>query len=119
MSQNFKPGDYLIFQVESAFGLLRILAIQETDEDTIWHLSAFNEMFLDIETADIALQNTNSLTIRLPHAALTTRAFEATQTSRMKNEPLSEDALSHLKYWESDPDREVSDRSVRLLLGMR
>ena len=119
MSQDFQPGDYLIFQIEAAYGLLRLLAVEETGGDTIWHLSAFEDMFLDIEMADMALENPGSLTISLPHAALTNRAFEATQTSRMINEPLSDNDLLGFKKWQEDIDREVSDRSVRLLLGLR
>ena len=49
MSQNFQAGDYLIFQIESGYGLLRILAIYERDDERIWHLAAYNELFFDIE----------------------------------------------------------------------
>lgn len=119
MTQNFKPGDYLIFQIEAAFGLLRILEVEENKDDTIWHLAAYENMFLDIETADLALQNSNSLKISLPHAALTNRAFEATQTARMTNEPLTENDLKPLTEWKNNPNREISDRTVRLLLGLR
>ena len=82
MSQNFQAGDFLIFQIESAYGLLRLLAIDETDQGTVWHLAAYNEMFLDIETADAAIENDSSLTISYPHLALTNRAFESTQVTR-------------------------------------
>ncbi len=119
MSQNFQPGDFLIFQIEAAFGLLRLLDIEQTEEDTIWHVAAYEDMFLDIDMADSALENTNNLKISLPHAALTNRAFEATQTSRMKNEPLTDQELKPLEDWKNDPDREISDRTVRLLLGLR
>lgn len=119
MSQNFQAGDFLIFQIESAYGLLRILAIDETAEDKVWHLAAYNEMFLDIEMADAALENSGDLTISYPHLALTTRAFESTQVARMKNEPLTEAELKVYQEWKTDENREVSDRSVRLLLGLR
>ncbi len=119
MSQNFQSGDFLIFQIEAAFGLLRLLAIEETSDDKIWHLAAYEDMFLDIDLADMALQNPQNLKISLPHAALTTRAFEATQTSRMTNEPLTEDELKPLREWQNDPNRETFDRTVRLLLGLR
>ena len=119
MSQNFQAGDYLIFQIESGFGLLRILEIEKIDNETVWHLASFKEMFLDVETADLTLENTKNLTVDLPHIALTTRAFEATQVARMKNEPLSEEDLKPLENWKNDPDRQVSDRSVRLMLGLR
>ncbi|MDQ3088292.1 MAG: hypothetical protein M3Q78_06795 [Acidobacteriota bacterium] len=119
MSQNFQAGDFLIFQIESAYGLLRILAIEQTETDIIWHLAAYNEMFLDIDTADAALENSSDLTVSYPHLALTTRAFESTQVARMKNAPLTEVELKAFEEWKRRANREVSDRSVRLLLGLR
>jgi len=120
MSQNFEAGDFLIFQIESGYGLLRILAIDEADgDDKIWHLAAYNELFFDIETADAALLNPQNLTVSLSHVAITTRAFEATQTARMTNTPLTDEELKPLENWRQNPSREVSDRSIRLLLGLR
>jgi len=119
MSQNFQPGDYLIYQIESAYGLLRILAIEKIENDTIWHLAAYEEMFLEIDQADAALENPTALTVSKPHLALTNRAFEATQVARMKNEPVSENELNAFNEWRRNPNGEVSDRSVRLLLGLR
>lgn len=119
MSQDFQAGDFLIFQIESGYGLLRVLAIDETETGTVWHLAAYNEMFLDIETADAALADYQSLTISYPHLALTNRAFESTQTARMTNAPLTENELKNLRDWEANPQRKVSDLSVRLLLGLR
>lgn len=119
MSQNFQPGDYLIFQIESGYGLLRILAIDETERGTIWHLAAFNEMFLDVETADAALENAQKLTVSIPHVAITNRAFEATQVARMKNEYLTENELKPFENWKSKATPEIADRSIRLMLGLR
>ena len=119
MSQNFQPGDYLIYQIESAYGLLRILAIEKTENETIWHLAAYDEMFLEIDSADSALENPAALTVGKPHLALTNRAFEATQVARMKNETLTENELNAFNEWKQNPCGEVSDRSVRLLLGLR
>ncbi len=119
MSQNFQAGDFLIFQIESAFGLLRILAIDEVDGEKVWHLAAYNEMFQDIEMADMTLENPQSLTVSYPHMALTNRAFESTQVARMKNVPLNEDELKAYHNWINKPSQEVSDRSVRLMLGLR
>lgn len=119
MSQNFQPGDYLIFQIESGFGLLRILAIEDTEKGTIWHLAGFNEMFLDIESADAALENPQNLTISVPHVAITNRAFEATQVARMKNEPLRENELQPFEDWKTSANGEIADRSIRLMLGLR
>lgn len=119
MSQNFQPGDFLIFQIESAYALLRILAIEETGGERVWHLAAYNEMFPDIESVDAALENASAFTINKPHLALTNRAFEATQTARMKNFPLTEDELKSFEEWKQSSERKVSDMSVRLLLGFR
>jgi hypothetical protein len=119
MSQKFQAGDYLIFQIESGYGLLRILAIDEQDGEKVWHLAAYNELFLDIETADMTLQNPETLSVSLPHVALTNRAFEATQTARMTNAALTENELKPLEDWKLRETPEVSDRSIRLMLGLR
>lgn len=118
MSQNFQAGDYLIFQIESGFGLLRLLAISEHEGEKIWHLAAYNEMFLDVEMADSALENKMPLTISIPHVALTNRAFESTQTARMMNTPLNNSDLKPLEDWKNR-ERKISDLSIRLLLGLR
>ncbi len=119
MSQNFQAGDFLIFQIESGFGLLRLLAIEEYDGAAVWHIAGYEDLFPDPETLDIALSSPEKLKIDLPHAALTTRAFEATQVARMLNVPLTEEELSAYKEWQNSPEREISDRSVRLMLGLR
>ena len=119
MSQKFQAGDFLIFQLESGYGLLRILAIEETPRDKVWHLAAYNELFLDIEMADSALENPQNLTVNIPHVALTNRAFESTQVARMKNESLTTDELVSFEKWKADSGGEISDRSIRLMLGLR
>ena len=119
MSQNFQAGDFLIFQIESGYGLLRILAIDKTETGTIWHLAAYNEMFLDVEMADAALENYQTLTKSYQHLALTNRAFESTQVARMKNEPLHETELEHVAQWRVNEQSDASDMSIRLLLGLR
>ncbi len=112
----FKAGDYLIFQLESGYGLLRVLAIDENADETIWHLAAYNELFLDVEFAETALGN---LTISEPHLALTNRAFESTPVAKLAHQSLEENELEKLNEWRTNPAREVSDRSVRLMLGLR
>ncbi|NOT48692.1 MAG: hypothetical protein HOP17_13200 [Acidobacteria bacterium] len=69
--------------------------------------------------ADAVLANRSPLTVAHPHLALTNRAFESTQVSRMQNTPVGQDELIALEKWRNDPDQEVSDRSVRLLMGLR
>jgi len=119
MSQNFQPGDFLIFQIESAYALLRILAIEEAGGEKVWHLAAYNEMCPDIDAVDAALENPSVFTVNKPHLALTNRAFESTQTARMKNVPLAADEFKPFEEWKQSADRKVSDMSVRLLLGFR
>jgi len=120
MSQNFQAGDYLVFQVESGYGLLRILAIEQFPDQTVWHLAAYNELFLDVEFADAMLDNAaGSLTLSLPHVALTNRAFLSTQTARMKNVALTAEELKPFEDWKRDETGEISDRSIRLMMGLR
>ena len=119
MSQNFQAGDFLIFQIESGYGLLRLLNVETASDETIWHLKAYNEMFLDIEMADAALNNADDLTVSIPHIALTNRAFESTQTARMGNQPLEEKDLKPFEAWKNSGHREIFDRSIRLMLGLR
>lgn len=119
MSQNFQAGDFLIFQIESGYGLLRLLAVDETESGTVWHLAAYNEMFLDIDTADAWIEKFENLTISYSHLALTNRAFESTQVARMSNRLLTVEETIALREWEANPNRKVSDLSVRLLLGLR
>lgn len=116
MSQDFQKGDFLVFQIEAGYGLLRILEIEGSGDERIWHIRAFDEMFLDVDHADSALANPNALTIKLKHVAITNRAFEATQVARMKNLPLSCEEEADLAAASAS---EVSDRSIRLMLGLR
>lgn len=118
--QDFQAGDFLIFQIESGYGLMRILAIETAaDGEKTWHLRGYNELFLDVEFADAALQNPVSLTVSNPHFAITQRAFESTQVARMGNLPLSDEEKQTVENWRNDPQREISDRSARLMLGLR
>lgn len=111
---SFQAGDYLIFQIESGYGLLRVLEISKTtDGEKIWHIAAYNELFPDVEFADAAIPN--NLTVNIPHIALTNRAFESTQVSKMENKPPTEDELTAYENWNGD----VSDRSIRLIIGLR
>lgn len=119
MSQDFKAGDFLIFQIEAGYGLLRLLAVEETDGEQIWHVAAYDDLFLDVENADSAISSGKPLKIGKPHLALTTRAFEATQTARMGNRPLEDSEVEPLQEWHDSDAGKVSDLSVRLLLGLR
>jgi hypothetical protein len=79
MGQNFTAGDFLAFQLEAGFALLRLLRIDERDGEKTWHVAAYSDMFPDIETAETAAANVSGLQISSAHMALTTRAFESTQ----------------------------------------
>ncbi len=119
MPHQFAPGDDLIFQLESGWGLLRILAIDGEGAETVWHLLAYEEFFPSVEAAEAALAKTDSLNIRNAHMALTDRAFERTPAARLGNRPLGEEELAAYREWEQSETRKVSDRSALLLLGIR
>ena len=118
MSYPFNPGDDLIFQLESAFGLLRVLAVEGEGAETVWHLLAYDDFFPDVESAERALAQTGSLPVRKAHMALTNRAFERTPVARLGNRPVTENELSAYRDW-LNGDRSVSDRSALLMLGIR
>ena len=117
MSHAFTPGDDLVFQLESGFGLLRLLAVEGEGPDTIWHLMAYDEFFPDVESAESALSS-RTLPIRTAHMALTNRAFERTPSARIGNRPITEDELHAYRSW-LNSDRRVHDRSALLMLGVR
>ncbi len=118
MSQPFTPGDDLVFQLESGFGLLRVIAIDEQDSRTVWHLLAYEEFFPDVESAERALAAPEGLRIRNPHMALTERAFERTPAARLGNRPVTaEERIAYLDWRQNSG--EVSDRSALLMLGIR
>lgn len=111
---SFQAGDYLIFQIESGYGLLRVLDVTQTESgENIWHVATYNELFPDIDFADAAIPN--GLTVNVPHVALTNRAFESTQVSKMDNRALNADELKAYEDWNG----EISDRSIRLIMGLR
>ena len=116
---SFAAGDFLIFQLEAGYGLLRVLGVEQIDGDEIWHVAAYRDVFLDPEMADAAIDRSESLSVELPHAALTNRAFESTQVAKMRNVPLNPNELAPYEEWRNFSDRQVSDRSIRLLLGWR
>ncbi len=118
MNQTFNPGDDLIFQLESGFGLLRVLAIEQTDSDRIWHLMAYEELFPDVEAAERALVQPEDLHVRRSHMALSDRAFERTPAARLGNRPVTCEELAPYELWVEDAGQ-VSDRSALLMLGLR
>lgn len=119
MGQNFVAGDYLVFQLESGYGLLRVLGSEESERGTIWHLLAYEELFADVETAEAAIAEPAALHPRVAHMALTERAFERTPAALLANRPVTEDELKGYRAWQASSNREVSDRSAILMLGIR
>lgn len=119
MSQNFQPGDFLVFQVDSGFVLLRVLNVDRSTDPLIWHVAAYRDIYFDVDSAEQAAASPAALKVELPHAALTNRAFESTQVSRLLNIPLTADELANYHDWKAKENSEVSDRSIRLILGLR
>ena len=118
MSNPFHPGDDLIFQLESGFGLLRVLAVEGEGSGTVWHLLAYDDFFPDVDAAERALAQATPLPVRKPHMALTNRAFERTPVARLGNRPVTNDELVAYNAW-LNSERDVSDRSALLMLGIR
>jgi len=114
-AQGFSSGDLLVFQIESGFGLLKVLGIDETGSDLVWHIRVYRDLFPEIEFAEMAIASQGSMAVEIGHIALTDRAFESTQVARLANRPLSEDEMALAYAWNG----EVSDRSIRLTLGLR
>jgi hypothetical protein len=115
MEHDLQAGDFLVFQLEAGFALLRLLAV---DEDQTWHVAAYSDFFASVDAAEEAIRR-GEIKISEPHLALTERAFESTQVARVTNLPLTDPELDALVLWRNDAGRSVSDRSVRLLLGLR
>ena len=119
MSQPFAPGDDLIFQLESGFGLLRVLSREGEGDETVWHLKAYEEFFPDIESAEKALTEPDKLHIRKAHMALTDRALEKTPSARLGNRPVSPAELLAYNEWLASKEKTIFDRSALLILGVR
>ncbi len=118
MNQKFAPGDDLLFQLESGFGLLRVIAVEEREGKTTWHLMAYEELFPDVESAERALTEPASLHVRNRHMALTDRAFERTPAARLGNRPVTGQERREYEKW-IERGAEISDRSALLMLGLR
>jgi len=118
MALPFEPGDDLIFQLESGYGLLRVLAKEAEGRDTVWHLLAYEELFPDTESAEQSLR-TGSLHVWQAHLPLTDRAFERTPAAKLGNRTVTKDELIPVNAWRESSSRRVHDRSALLLLGLR
>ena len=119
MPQDLNSGDFLVFQLEAGFALLRVLGRDDGDQGTTWHVAAYSEFYPDVDSAEAATAVPESLSLSARHLALTDRAFASTQVARLANTGLTDDELQPLNEWRSAPDAVVHDRSIRLLLGLR
>lgn len=115
MLRDFQAGDFLVFQLEAGFALLRLLAV----DDDAWHVAAYGDFFPDVESAELAAATPDQLAVSNNHIALTDRAFASTQVARIGNISLTEAEEHPFLVWRTDPARQISDRSVRLMLGLR
>ncbi len=118
MASRFVPGDDLVFQIESGFGLLRVLEVEGEGVETVWHVLVYEDFYPEVEAAEAALAGDAELPARIPHLALTDHAFEKTPVARLGNRPVRETELEALRRWR-ERGGEVFDRSVLLMLGMR
>ncbi|HEV3469175.1 MAG TPA: hypothetical protein VG148_07630 [Pyrinomonadaceae bacterium] len=118
MSLEFAAGDDLVFQVESGFGLIRVLGVEGGAGGRVWHVLVYEEFYPDVEAAEAALGSGRELPARVPHVALTEHAFAKTPAARLGNRPVAAHELEPLRAWEQS-GRPVHDRSVLLMLGMR
>ena len=118
MALSFAPGDDLVFQMESGFGLLRVLGSEGEGPGAVWHLLVYQEFYADVESAEAALAAGRPLAAREPHIALTEHAFEKTPAARLTNRPVTDVELEPLRRWRAEGGP-VHDRSVLLMLGMR
>jgi hypothetical protein len=116
--RDLSPGDFLVFQLEAGFGLLRLLAVDEVNGEFVWHLAAYSDLFPSVEAAEAATVNCG-LHKSIEHVALTNRAFESTQVSGIGNLPITTEEIAALDAWRATPEQPISDRSIRLILGYR
>ncbi len=115
----FAPGDDLVFQLESGFGLLRVLGVEERGEETIWHLMAYEDFYPDVESAETALgREAGALAVRNPHLALTNYALEKTPAAQLGNRPLTQSETELVRN-KIEQGVAPSNVSVLLMLGLR
>ncbi len=118
MALTFAAGDDLVFQVESGFGIIRVLAVEGEGADMIWHVLIYEDFYPEVEAAESALASGSGLAVRVPHLALTDHAFGKTPAARLGNRPVNDAELVAYRNWK-ETDGAVSDRSILLMLGMR
>jgi hypothetical protein len=119
MDGRFKEGDFLFYQLEAGFALMRLLTVDQNVGRDIWHVATYRDLFLDLEQIETAVSKPESLDTDIPHIALTDRAFAATQVATVGNAPPTEEERRIVQGWRDDPNHVVNDRSIRLITGLR
>ena len=119
MEHRFKAGDFLFFQLEAGFALARLLAVEEIENELVWHLMAFHDLFPDVESLETSIAQGSNFAVSIPHVALSNRAFESTQVADIGNRPVTEQEMGLVEKWRNEPGRSALDRSIRLLTGLR
>ena len=119
MALDYTPGDDLVFQLESGFGLFRVLATERGGAETIWHVLVYEDFYPEVEMAEAALaKEPSALAVRLPHLALTDRALERTPAARLQHRAVTQGELAAVRAWH-ERGGEVFDRSILQMLGIR
>jgi hypothetical protein len=120
MTLPYSPGDDLVFQLESGFGLIRVLAAERGGDarTTVWHVLVYGEFYPDVESAEAALARADQLAVWNAHLPLTERALERTPAALLGNRPVTESELAPYRDWLARSG-EVFDRSVLQMLGLR
>jgi hypothetical protein len=119
MEHRFKAGDFLSFQIESGFALIRLLGVEDTSDGAVWHVRAFHDLFPDVEMIEQAVSDSKRLSVSIPHVALSNRAFESTQVTDIGHSPITYEEAELIQKSTSNSGREISDVSIRLLTGLR
>ena len=119
MRLGYAPGGDLLFHLENAFGLMRVLASDGAESGgAVWHVLVYEDFYPDVESAEAALAEGERLAVRAPHLALTDRALERTPAARLGARPVTEEELAPLRAWRARGGQ-VFDRSVLQMLGVR
>ena len=118
MALSYEAGDDLLFQLESGFGLMRVLGVDADGGALVWHVLVYEEFYPDVESAEAALASGAGLAVSRPHLPLTDRALERTPAARLGARPVTDEELAPVRSWR-ERGGEVFDRSVLQMLGVR
>jgi hypothetical protein len=118
MSLRYEAGDDLLFQLESGFGLMRVLGREGEGPGLVWHVLVYEDFYPDVEQAESALAGADSLAVAHAHLALTDRALERTPAARLGSRPVAENETEAIGAWRARGGQ-VFDRSVLQMLGVR